>query len=363
MSFILQPWQLLPLILAGWINRQQQETIEYLRTENQILRESQGRKRIRLNDNQRRRLAIKGKVLGRKILGEIASIVTPDTILRRHRKLVAQKWDYSHRRTKVGRPPTSQGTVDLVLRIAHENPTWGYDYIEGALANLGHTISDTTVSNILIAHGIEPTPARRRQSTWKTFLRSHWEVIGAIDFTTIEVWTKRGLVTFYLVFAMELATRRVHFVGITTNPNGAWMKQIARNLTDSHDGSLLGTRYLLMDRDTKLCEAFRSLLDDSGVKPVRLPPRSPNMNGIAERCVLSARQDLLNTVIVLGERHLRRMLRDYIRFYHEDRCHLGLERDCPLIRPVSGRPDPKARIAALPRVGGLHHRYEWRAVA
>ena len=149
---------------------------------------------------------------------------------------------------------------------------------------MGHTISDTTVGNILKAHGIEPSPERRRQSTWKTFLRSHWDVLGAIDFTTIEVWTKRGLVTFYLLFAMELASRRVHFVGCTTNPNGAWMKQIARNLTDSDDGNLLGTQYLLMDRDTKFSEAFRFLLEDSGVKSVRLPARSPNLKGYASHC-------------------------------------------------------------------------------
>ncbi len=124
MSFILQPWQLLVLILAGWVNRQQQEIIEYLRTENRILRESHGRKRIKLNDNQRRRLAIKGKILGRKILGEVAIIVTPDTILRWHRQLIVQKGDYSHRRRRVGRPCVSQETVDLVLLMARVNPTW-----------------------------------------------------------------------------------------------------------------------------------------------------------------------------------------------------------------------------------------------
>ncbi|MCK4414426.1 MAG: hypothetical protein KAY32_12865 [Candidatus Eisenbacteria sp.] len=137
MNFVLQPWQLLLLILASWVNRQQQGIIEYLRIENQVLRESHGRKRIKLNDDQRRRLAVKGKILGRKILGEIATIVRPDTIMRWHRLLVAQKWDYSHRRKKVGRPPVSQAIVGLALRMARENPTWGYDRIQGALANLG----------------------------------------------------------------------------------------------------------------------------------------------------------------------------------------------------------------------------------
>ncbi len=165
----------------------------------------------------------------------------------------------------------------LVLRMVRENPTWGYDRIAGALANLGHEISDQTVGNILKENGIEPVPERKRQTTWKTFLQAHWDVLGAIDFTTIEVCTKGGLVTFYLFFMMEVATRRVHFAGCTVNPNEDWMKQIARNLTDPVDGFLLGTRYLLMDRDSKFCEAFCNILKQSYVKLVKLPPRSPNL--------------------------------------------------------------------------------------
>ncbi len=153
MSFVLHPWQLLLIGLAGWANRQQQEVIEYLQTENQVLKETHGRKRIRFNDDQRRRLAAKGKILGRKVLGDIGTIVTPDTIMRWHRTLVARKWDYGARRRKVGRPPISPEIVELVLRMARENPTWGYDRIQGALANLGHKISDTTVGNILKEHG------------------------------------------------------------------------------------------------------------------------------------------------------------------------------------------------------------------
>ena len=150
-------------------------------------------------------------------------------------------------------------------------------FFVGPLANLGHEISDQTVCNILKENGMEPVLERERQTTWKTFLNAHWDVLGSIDFTTIEVWTKGGLITFYLLFVMEVATRRVHFAGCTVNPNEDWMKQIARNLTDAFDGFLLGTRYLLMDRDTKLCEAFRNILKQSDVEPIRLPPRSPNL--------------------------------------------------------------------------------------
>ena len=150
------------------------------------------------------------------------------------------------------------------LRLARENRSWGYDRIVGALANLGHQISDQTVGNLLKAHGIEPAPQRKRQTTWKTFIQSHWDVLGAIDFTTIEVWTKGGLVTYYLLFVMELATRRVHFAGGIPNPDGPWMQQIARNLTDIEDGFLQGKRYVLMDRDTKFSKRFREILEGAG---------------------------------------------------------------------------------------------------
>ena len=181
---------MLLVILTGWTQRQQQLAIEYLRTENEVLKEKLGKKRILLNDDQRRRLAVKGKVLGRKALQEIATIVTPDTILRWHRQLIAANWDYSDRRKKPpGRPAVSPEVQQLVLRMVKENPTWGYDRIQGAVANLGHKISDTTVGNILKAHGIEPVPQRKRHTTWKTFLEAHRDVLAAVDFTTIEIWT------------------------------------------------------------------------------------------------------------------------------------------------------------------------------
>ena len=197
MKFVLHPWQLLLLALAASLNRQQQQTIEYLITENQILKEKLGKKRILLNDNQRRRLAVKGKILGRKLLLQIAHIACPDTILRWHNLLVAEKWDYSNRRKKVGRPRLGKALVDLVVRMAKENPTWGYERIEGALKNLRYRISSSSIGNILKAHGIEPAPERKRQTSWSTFLKTHWDCLASIDFTTIEVWTRDGLVTYY----------------------------------------------------------------------------------------------------------------------------------------------------------------------
>jgi transposase InsO family protein len=360
MDFNLQPWKLYLVILAGWINRQQQEVIEYLLTENQVLKEKLGKKRILLTDDQRRRLSVKGKILGRKALRELTTIVTPDTILRWHRQLVAQKWDHSQKRKSLGRPRIRQIIVDLILRFAKENPTWGYDRIQGALANVSYHISDTTVGNILKAHGIEPAPDRQRQTTWVTFLRAHWDVLAAIDFTTIEVWTKGGLVTFYLLFVMELKTRRVHFAGYTTSPNEPWMKQIARNLTDAEDGFLNGKRFLIMDRDAKFCESFRDILRGEGVEPVRLPARSPNLNAHLERFFGSLKSECLERLILFGERSLRNAIREFVEHhYHHERNHQGLENK--IIEPGDevGRSDGK--IECRERLGGLLRYYHRQA--
>ena len=169
------------------------------------------------------------------------------------------------------RPRVAQEITDLVLRMARENISWGYDRIQGALANLGHIIASNTVKNILNRHGIEPAPERKKHTSWATFLAVHWNVMAATDFFTVEVWSLRGLVTYYVLFFMRLETRSVHIAGVTTSPNGAFMQQVARNLTDVDDGFLLNSRYLIMDRDTKYTDAFRGHLDREGVKPVRCP--------------------------------------------------------------------------------------------
>jgi len=350
-----QPWQLLLLILAGWINRRQQDAIEYLLTENRVLREKLGKNRILLNDDQRRRLAVKGKILGRKMLEQLAGIVAPDTILRWHRELVARHWDYSGRRKYVGRPPLSKEVVELVLRIARESPTWGYDRIQGALANLGHRISDTTVANILRAHGIEPAPDRRRLSTWKSFLQAHWDVLTSVDFTTLEVWTKSGLVTCYLLFVLELATRRVHFAGCTTNPDEGWMLQVARNLTDAEGGFLRGKKYLLMDRDTKFSEAFRVILEQAGVEAVRLPARSPNLNPNLERFMRSIKEECLERMVLFGERSLQTAVANFLSHYHEERNHQGLGNR--LIEPGEEVGRAAGEVVCRERLGGILRYY------
>jgi transposase InsO family protein len=356
MKSVLQPWQLMLIILAGWINRQQQEVIEYLRTENAVLKEKLGKKRILLTDDQRRRLAVKGKLLGRKQLEQFGTLFSPDTILRWHRQLVANKWNYSDRKEKrTGRPRIRQVIVDLTVKFAKENPTWGYDRISGALSNVGYHICDSTIGNILKAHGIEPAPTRRRTGSWETFLKSHWHAMAAIDFTTVEVWTKGGLTTFYLLFVMELKTRRVNFAGWTTNPNEAWMKTIALELTNCEDGFLKDKKYLNMDRDATFCQSFRNFLNNEGVKPVRLPPRSPNLNAHLERFFGSLKSECLHKLILFGENATRSAVRAFLVHYHTERNHQGLDND--LIVPILRPPDMNAEIETTERLGGLLRSY------
>ncbi len=258
---------------------------------------------------------------------EMTTIVTPDTILRWHRQLVSQKWDFSNKQNHIGRPRIRQVIVDLILRFAKENPTWGYDRIQGALANVGYPISDTTVGNVLKEHGIEPAPDRKRKTTWKTFIKAHWDVLAAIDFTTVEVWTKGGLVTFYLLFAMELKTRRVQLAACTASLGDDFMQQIARNLTDPIDGFLKDKKSVLMDRDANFSYAFRTILEEAGVEPVRLPPKSPNLNAHLERYFRSLKSEALDRMIFFGEKSLRRAVGSFVKHYHEERNHQGLDNE------------------------------------
>src|ERR1700692_4418403 len=204
------------------MNQRQLQVIDYLREENLVLREQLGDRRLRLNDHQRRRLAVKAKVLGRKVLDQIATIVTPETLLAWHRNLIAQRYDGTGHRTP-GRPRTPGEIEALVVRMAEENRDWGYRRIQGALSNLGHELARSTIAEILERHGIEPAPERSRHTTWKAFLRRHWELIVAGDFFTVEVWTQRGLQRFMVLFLIELSRRKVEVAGIAAVANGLWM--------------------------------------------------------------------------------------------------------------------------------------------
>jgi hypothetical protein len=271
MSAFLKPLSFLVACLSGWINEHQQRAIEYLTEENLVLREQIGDRRLHFTDDQRRRLAARAKELSRSALRQIATIVTPETLLAWHRKLIAAKYDGSSKR-KPGRPKTHAQVEALIIRMAEENRTWGYDRIVGALANLGHEVSRQTVANILKRHGIEPAPERERKTTWKEFVSRHFDQIAAADFFTVEVWTLKGLQRFMILFFIELSSRRVQLGGVAKCPNGLWMEQVGRNVTDCEDGVLKTNRYLIHDRDPLYTAEFLGILAESGVKPVKLPP-------------------------------------------------------------------------------------------
>ncbi|GAF70653.1 unnamed protein product [marine sediment metagenome] len=241
--------------------------------------------------------------------------------------------------------------TELTIRMARENPRWGYTRIQGALHNVGHRVGRTTVANILKAHGIDPAPERGKRTTWGQFLKAHWSVLAAADFFTVEVWGPRGLVTFYVFFVIELATRRIDVAGITASPGEPWMMQIGRNLTDPIDGSLAENRFLILDRDTKFTVAFRGLLTESGVEVVRLPYRSPNLNAYAERFVRSIKDECLSRMIFFGERSLRKATREYAAHYHRERNHQGI--DNRLIEADDRAKLPFSAIECAHRLGGM----------
>jgi len=339
-------------MVAGWIQRHQQQVIAYLQEENRVLKAQHGGRQLRLTDTERRRLAALAHPLGRKRLKEIATVATPDTLLRWYHRLIAQKFDGSKHRTQLGRPRVAEEIEQLVVRMAEENPTWGYRRIQGALANLGHRIDKLTVRNILRRHHLEPAPQRRQGGmSWGQFLKMHWEVLAATDFFTVEVATWYGLVTYYVLVVMELSTRHVQIAGITPHPTAAFMQQCALQLTDPFEGFLVGKRYLIHDRDTKLTPAFDGLLKDSGVEPIVLPPRSPNLNAHCERFVRSIKEEALDRMLMLGERSLHYVIQQYLAHYHHERNHQGLGNQ--LITPPSDLGSHSGRVRRRERLGGL----------
>ena len=346
------PLQFLLLIFAGWVNRQQQEMIEYLQEENRALREHLSGKRLRFTDAQRRRLARRAKPIGRRVLREISTIVTPDTLLRWYRDLVAKKYDGSEKRGP-GRPRIAGEIQRLILEMAGDNPRWGYTRIQGALENLGYTVGRNTIKRVLAENGIDPVG--RRPTTWKAFLKAHWGAIAATDFFTVEVVTWRGLVRYLVLFVIDLKTRRVEIAGIASSPDGIWMSHVARNLTDCEDGFLLGCRYLIHDRDPLFTKAFRAALESAGVVPVKLPSRSPNLNAYAERFVRSIKSECMAQVVPLGACHLRRAVREYVDHYHSERNHQGLGND--LIEPGVANSCSNGPVECRERLGGLLRYY------
>ena len=352
-------WKHLLAYITGTVDQELLLRNEYLVTENRLLR-NQIRGRVWLTDAERKTLAEIGHKLGKQALAEVATIVKPDTILAWHRKLITQKFDGSQQRQSPGRPTIDPELEALIVRMAQDNRSWGYDRIVGALTNLGYTVSDQTVGNILKRHGLPPAPERKTTTTWKEFIRTHMDVLVATDFFTAEVWTKAGLVTYYVLFFIHFASRKVHVAGVTPHPNEAWMVQVARNVTMEEWGFLSPGQYLIHDRDGKYCPAFQQIIDTAGVKRLPLPPQSPNLNAYAERWVRSIKEEALSRFILFGENSLHHVLREYVAHYHQERPHQGKGNVIlmPSLRSDQQHDDP---VRCRERLGGLLKYYDREA--
>jgi putative transposase len=291
-----------------------------------------------------------------------SSFVTPATLLRWHRELVARRWTYPHRRPR--RPPTAAELRELVQRFARENPGWGYRRIQGELVGLGIKLAASTVWSILKEAGIEPAPRRLEQS-WTEFLRAQAASILECDFLTVDTLFVKRL---YVLFFIELATRRVHLAGITTNPDGRWVTQQARNLLmQLDDDGGRRPRFLIRDRDSKFTREFDEVFRSEGIRVIKAPVRAPKARAHAERWIGSARRECLDRILILGGRHLHHVLATYVLHYNEHRPHRALAHRPPLHQPASVEERVRADVIELDHVrrrdllGGLIHEYQLAA--
>jgi putative transposase len=281
-------------------------------------------------------------------------IVTPQTLLRWHRRMVARAWTYPHRGP--GRPPLAEDVQQLIVRLARENPRWGYQRIKGELLRLNVQVSATAIRTTLRRHGLDPAP-RRAITTWRSFLRDQAAGIVACDFFTVEsIWLRR----LYVLFFIELDTRRVHVAGVTANPDGAWVTQQARNLLLVLGERGRRVRFLLRDRDTKFCCSFDDVFRSEGAEVLLTLVQAPNANAYAERWVRTVRAECLDWLLIVGRGHLDRVLRVYVEHYNQHRPHRALALEPP--DPAAGlrilAEDRRERVHRRALLGGLLHEYQ-----
>jgi len=287
----------------------------------------------------------------RGLLARAVLLVRPETVLRWHRELVRRKWTY-RRRAVGGRPPLPAAVEAVLLRLAAENPRWGYGRLQGGLAKLGHALGRSTVRDVLKRCHVPPAPQRgERASTWREFLARHQDVLLACDFFTVETLF---LKTVYALFFIELGSRRVHLAGCTAHPTAAWVTQQARQLAWQIQDGTVPARFLIRDCDGKYPPAFDTVFATEGVEMIRTPYRAPNANAHAERWVRSARAECLDHLLIANEGHLRRVLTEYIAYYNHSRPHQGLEQQCPVAFPAPVRDGP---VRCRDRLGGLLRDY------
>jgi putative transposase len=345
------------VVLRRRSEREKEIEILMLRHQLQLLQRQVARPQLTQGD--RALLAAFSRVLPRQAWKR-SSFVTPATLLRWHRELVARRWTYPHRRA--GRPATPVGVREVVVRLARENPGWGYRRIQGELVGLGIKLAASTVWTILKEAEIEPAP-KRLEPSWSEFLRQQAASILECDFLTVDtLFLKR----FYVLFFIELATRRVHFAGITTNPDGRWVAQQARNLLMTLDDEDVRLRFVVRDRDSKFTREFDEVFRSEGIRVIKAPVRAPKARAHAERWVGSIRRECLDQLLILGHRHLQHVVATYAAHYNQHRPHRALGQRPPLGK-VPAINEPLADVIDLDRVrrrdllGGLIHEYQFAA--
>ncbi len=302
-----QVLQFLVVAVAGWINQQPRDVMDSLQEENRVRREQLGPGRLRFTDAQRRRRAAQAKRLGRRGHRDRHTLVTPDTLLRWHRQLIARRYAGRGRRGP-GRPRGLDTIRRLIVRMATEHREWGDTRIRGALGNLGHQVARGPIANVRKERGLAPAPERKTRTTWRELLAAHGDVLAAADCFTVEGWTPRGLTRVTGLGLIPLASRRGQIAGISAEPDGPWVTQLMRHATDAEDGCLRHIRFLIHDRDPLFRPAVRGTLPPADVTPSRRPARAPNLNAYTERFVRTIQDSCLERLVLIGEGSLRRAL-------------------------------------------------------
>ena len=347
------------VMLATATDRQLAKQVQFLKTENKILRGRLG-KRVLVTPKERRQLLKFGKPVG-KAIKELISIVTPRTFMGWVKNEKKEAAGRKKKSKKPGRPRKPDEIRKLVIRLAKENG-WGLGKVHGELKKLGISICRSTVKNILVAAGIDPYP-ERGEKPWSEFIKQHADTLWATDFFSKKVWTLRGYVDVFVLFFIHVDSRKVYLAGMTTNPDNTWMKQQARNVCMHWDGWKVKPTHLIRDFDTKFSKDFEAILKEENVEVKRVGPMKPNLNAYAERFVQSIKQECLNHFICFGEDHLRYLCSEYVTWYNTCRPHQG--KDNKPLKAATCRKwketDLAREVVFTPRLGGLLKHYHRRA--
>jgi transposase InsO family protein len=346
LSIVYAVFRVLLDVLVSREHRDRELEILVLRHQLSVLQRTSPRPRLRASD----RFVLAGLAQHLPRSAWRSFLVSPETVVRWHWQLVRRKWAAFGRRGRLGRPQLPLETRELILRLAAENPTWGYLRIKGELRKLGYRVSAASIRRILRHRRVPPAP-RRGGMRWGQFLRAHSGAVLACDFFTVDTVLLRRL---YVFFFIDISTRRVFFAGCTAHPDGAWVTQQARNLSWHLAELPRPPRILIRDRDSKFTAVFDEVLRSDGIEAVKTPPRAPRANAFAERWVQSARRECLDRMLLFGERHLHDVMREYVDHYNRARPHRGLDLEIPDAPPQRPGDGP---VICRPRLGGVLNEY------